>query len=223
MSMLLARKASWSAGDKAQLSELLESETKLERDLMESQRSLEQAEQTEQNLISRWLSGVSRQYYEQQGYSDRVRQVSTWWTWWLMGFNLVLFVLIQFVAEPWKRGRLLNSMIQKERELLEPLEVRDRRYQETVDSVEGMLKGVVARLDGFERRLDVVSDAMGLADVGNADAARAQLTSSWTEARFWTESFWSLCQRFRAEVGPMDLVYISLQGVVIWFVYGLGQ
>jgi hypothetical protein len=131
-----------------------------------------------------------------------------------MGFNAVLFVLIQFVAEPWKRGRLLKSMMEKERELLEPLEAREKRYQETADRVDARLERVDARLDAVDGKLDKVGpSAKGPA----TDKAGPQLT--WTDPRFWTHSFRWFYQLLRTEARVLDCVSIGLNGIVIWLLW----
>lgn len=44
--------------------------------------------------------------------------MSTWGTWGLMGVNILLFLLLQFGAEPWRRQRLVRGFEEKVREAL---------------------------------------------------------------------------------------------------------
>lgn len=132
MATLLARKASWGQGDKGRFAECIEEDYRLEADVADAGRAVEEAEAKEQALTSQWVAGMSKQYYEHQVYSDRIRRASTWGTWGLMGVNVLLFLMLQFVAEPWKRGRLLNSMEEREAKLLDRMEEGLGRVREEV-------------------------------------------------------------------------------------------
>src|SRR5690606_38022222 len=81
MATLLARKASWVQSDKNQFAELLDLDYKLEQDVADATKAVAGAEGEEQRLISAWVAGMSKQYYEHQVYSDRIRRASTWGTW----------------------------------------------------------------------------------------------------------------------------------------------
>ena len=64
-------------------------------------------------------SGILKRYHEEQIWSDRIRRQSTWGTWGLMGVNVLLFLVLQFVAEPWKRNRLMKGIAAEEKAALE--------------------------------------------------------------------------------------------------------
>ena len=132
MATLLARKASWVQSDKNRFAELIEDDYRLEAEVAQAGKRVEDAEAREQGLTSQWVAGMSKQYYEHQVYSDRIRRASTWGTWGLMGVNVLLFLMLQFVAEPWKRGRLLNSMEEREAKLLDRMEEGLGRIREEV-------------------------------------------------------------------------------------------
>ncbi|KAL2691522.1 hypothetical protein Neosp_001908 [[Neocosmospora] mangrovei] len=124
---LLARKDSWSPGDLERFTELYRADHVLEGEVVASQEALTESEAEEQSLSMRLNAGMLKRYHEEQIWSDRIRRASTWGTWGLMGMNFVLFVVLQFVAEPWKRRRLVKGVVAEEKAVLE--EVRGELEQ----------------------------------------------------------------------------------------------
>ncbi|KAF4980867.1 hypothetical protein FZEAL_3213 [Fusarium zealandicum] len=124
---LLARKDSWSPADLERFTELYRTDHVLEGKVVSSQETLTEAEIEEQSLSQRLNAGILKRYHEEQIWSDRIRRASTWGTFGLMGMNFVLFVVLQFVAEPWRRRRLVNGVVAEEKAVLE--EVRGQLEQ----------------------------------------------------------------------------------------------
>ncbi|RDA85913.1 hypothetical protein CP532_2699 [Ophiocordyceps camponoti-leonardi (nom. inval.)] len=120
---LLARKDSWLPVDLERFTELYRTDHVLEGEVTAAQEALTEAEADEQRLSQRLNAGILKRYHEEQIWSDRIRRASTWGTWGLMGMNFVLFVVLQFVAEPWRRRRLVRGVVEEERGVLQ--EVRD--------------------------------------------------------------------------------------------------
>ncbi|TQW00464.1 hypothetical protein V2A60_001544 [Cordyceps javanica] len=116
---LLARKDTWSPADLERFTELYRTDHVLEGAVAAAQESLTEAEAEEQSLNQRLNAGILKRYHEEQIWSDRIRRASTWGTWGLMGMNFVLFVLLQFFAEPWRRRRLVRGVVEHERDVLE--------------------------------------------------------------------------------------------------------
>ncbi|KAF7559650.1 hypothetical protein G7046_g4504 [Stylonectria norvegica] len=116
---LLARKDGWSPDDLERFTELYRADHVLEGEVSSSQETLTEAEMEEQSLSQRLNAGMLKRYHEEQIWSDRIRRASTWGTWGLMGMNFLLFVVLQFVAEPWKRRRLVRGVVAEEKAVLE--------------------------------------------------------------------------------------------------------
>ncbi|GKU04838.1 mitochondrial inner membrane protein [Fusarium langsethiae] len=116
---LLARKDSWSPVDLERFTELYRADHTLEGKVASSQEALTEAEIEEQRLSQQLNAGILKRYHEEQIWSDRIRRASTWGTWGLMGMNFLLFVVLQFVAEPWKRKRLVRGVVAEEKAVLE--------------------------------------------------------------------------------------------------------
>lgn len=108
---LLARKDTWSPTDLERFTELYRADHVLEGEVASAQVSLADAETEEQSLSQRLNAGILKRYHEEQIWSDRIRRASTWGTWGLMGMNFLLFVVLQFVAEPWRRRRLVKGVV----------------------------------------------------------------------------------------------------------------
>ncbi|KAH7134317.1 Mdm33 family-domain-containing protein [Dactylonectria macrodidyma] len=121
---LLARKDTWSPYDLERFTELYRTDHVLEGEVATSQETLTEAEAEEQSLSQRLNAGILKRYHEEQIWSDRIRRASTWGTWGLMGMNFLLFVVLQFVAEPWKRRRLVRGVVAEEKAVLDEVRLQ---------------------------------------------------------------------------------------------------
>jgi sensitive to high expression protein 9, mitochondrial len=61
---------------------------------------------------------ILARYHEEQIWSDKIRRMSTWGTWGLMGVNVLLFLVFQIGVEPWRRKRLVKGFEEKVKEAL---------------------------------------------------------------------------------------------------------
>ncbi|CAK7265034.1 sensitivity to high expression protein she9 [Sporothrix epigloea] len=116
---LLARKDSWAPPDLERFTVLYRQDHELETSAQRSVEQLKEAEADEQRLSAALTSGILKRYHEEQVWSDRIRRQSTWGTWGLMGINVVLFIILQVVAEPWRRRRLMRGIAEAESGVLE--------------------------------------------------------------------------------------------------------
>ncbi|KAG6141805.1 hypothetical protein E4U12_004315 [Claviceps purpurea] len=116
---LLARKDSWSPTDLERFTALYRTDHELEGEVAKAQEALTESEIEEQSLSQRLNAGILKRYHEEQIWSDRIRRASTWGTWGLMGMNFLLFVVLQFFAEPWRRKRLVKGVVEEEERVME--------------------------------------------------------------------------------------------------------
>ncbi|GJC78498.1 sensitive to high expression protein 9, mitochondrial [Colletotrichum liriopes] len=116
---LLARKEMWSPTDLERFTQLYRQDHSLEQEVSAAAEALTDAEHAEQALGQQLNAGILKRYHEEQIWSDRIRRASTWGTWGLMGVNVLLFIVLQFVAEPWKRRRLVLGVVEEEKAVLE--------------------------------------------------------------------------------------------------------
>ncbi|TLD18044.1 hypothetical protein PspLS_10496 [Pyricularia sp. CBS 133598] len=134
---LLARKDGWSPLDLERFTTLYRQDHQLETEAQSAARELTEAEDDEARLSAALTNGIMRRYHEEQVWSDRIRRASTWGTWGLMGVNILLFLVLQFVAEPWRRRRLVRSIAEGEKPMM--------------DEVKQELEAVRGALAAFEK------------------------------------------------------------------------
>ena len=116
---LLQRKHAWTPNDLERFTTLYRSdhanelaETAARDTLTASERQAEEAA----GLLSK---SILARYHEEQIWSDKIRRMSTWGTWGLMGVNVLLFLVFQIGVEPWRRRRLVKGFEDKVVEALE--------------------------------------------------------------------------------------------------------
>ncbi|KAF3908062.1 hypothetical protein ABW21_db0204020 [Orbilia brochopaga] len=103
---LLQRKNTWNPTDLERFTELYRSDHANEQAEIQAQNRLAEVEKEVDSISSELSKSILTRYHEEQVWSDKIRRASTWGTWMLMGFNIVLFIVVQLGLEPWKRRRL---------------------------------------------------------------------------------------------------------------------
>ncbi|RYP46967.1 hypothetical protein DL768_006890 [Monosporascus sp. mg162] len=116
---LLARQKTWTPADFERFTHLYRQDYELEASVAETAAELERAEREAERAARDLSTAILARYHEEQIWSDKIRRMSTWGTWGLMGVNVLLFLAFQFGAEPWRRARLVRGFEQKVREALE--------------------------------------------------------------------------------------------------------
>ncbi|EFX05731.1 mitochondrion biogenesis protein [Grosmannia clavigera kw1407] len=166
---LLARKDTWAPADLERFTGLYRHDHELEAAAGRAVERLQEAEATESRLSAAVTAGILKRYHEEQVWSDRIRRQSTWGTWGLMMVNVLLFIVLQFFAEPWRRSRLMRSIAEAESSVLD-----DVRHQ--LADVQNSLAGV---LHDIRQRSDTIPDAPSSASVSlPVDAAAPVLTEA---------------------------------------------
>ncbi|KAI0913244.1 hypothetical protein F4823DRAFT_87424 [Ustulina deusta] len=115
---LLARQKTWTPVDFERFTKLYRQDYELEASVGARAVELEEAEREAERLGRELGASILARYHEEQIWSDKIRRMSTWGTWGLMGVNILLFLLLQFGAEPWRRQRLVRGFEEKVREAL---------------------------------------------------------------------------------------------------------
>lgn len=77
------------------------------------------AEREAEEAATQLSKSILSRYHEEQVWSDKIRRMSTWGTWGLMGVNVLLFLIFQIGVEPWRRHRLVKGFEEKVIEALE--------------------------------------------------------------------------------------------------------
>lgn len=136
---LLARQKTWTPADFERFTALYRQDYELEAAVTNRAEELEDAEREAERLGRELSAGILSRYHEEQIWSDKIRRMSTWGTWGLMGVNVLLFLVFQFGAEPWRRRRLVKGFEQKVREALEEdwkrKDAREERMRDENDAL----------------------------------------------------------------------------------------
>ena len=116
---LLQRKHAWSPTDLERFTELYRSDHANEQAETAAQQQLAEIEKTAEEGAAQLSKSILSRYHEEQIWSDKIRRMSTWGTWGLMGVNVLLFLVFQIGVEPWRRKRLVKGFEDKVMEALE--------------------------------------------------------------------------------------------------------
>ncbi|EAW17731.1 putative mitochondrion biogenesis protein (She9) [Aspergillus fischeri NRRL 181] len=116
---LLQRKHAWSAADLERFTHLYRNDHTNEVAEMETQDALSAAERESEEAAAQLSKSILSRYHEEQVWSDKIRRMSTWGTWGLMGVNVLLFLVFQIAVEPWRRKRLVKGFEEKVIEAIE--------------------------------------------------------------------------------------------------------
>ncbi|KAL3488880.1 Mdm33 family-domain-containing protein [Aspergillus germanicus] len=116
---LLQRKHAWSPADLERFTHLYRNDHANEVAENETQEALSLAERESEEAAAQLTKNILSRYHEEQVWSDKIRRMSTWGTWGLMGVNVLLFLVFQIAVEPWRRRRLVKGFEEKVIEAIE--------------------------------------------------------------------------------------------------------
>lgn len=116
---LLQRKHNWSPGDLERFTSLYRSDHTNEQAEQRAHDEVGQCDRVAEEASNALAKSILARYHEEQIWSDKIRQMSTWGTWGLMGVNILLFLVFQVAVEPWRRGRLVKGFEEKVKEAME--------------------------------------------------------------------------------------------------------
>lgn len=183
---LLQRKHAWSPTDLERFTLLYRNDHTNEVTEMETQEALSRAEHEAEEAAVQLSKCILSRYHEEQVWSDKIRRMSTWGTWGLMGVNVLLFLIFQIAVEPWRRRRLVKGFEDKVVEALE----KDKEMNRAVlaeSIVSSQTPSVAVLPDTIDSTLDTPISASeaplptsGDVPVAVADASSVAATSSPT-------------------------------------------
>ncbi|ORX58135.1 hypothetical protein DM01DRAFT_1333802 [Hesseltinella vesiculosa] len=129
---LLQRKHLWTGDDVTQFTELyrLEHEHAKEEDLARS--NYERMEKQMDREYMDLARCIMERYHDEQLWSDKIRSVSTYGTWALMGLNVLLFIAVQTIFEPRKRKRLTDQF---ETLLVEKVDEQEEKFSQVSEAL----------------------------------------------------------------------------------------
>lgn len=116
---LLQRKSIWTPVDLEKFTQLYKDDADNLKHEEEAAQALKDAEIKRDDLANALYRAILTRYHEEQIWSDKIRRTSTWGTFFLMGMNVILFLVFQLLLEPWKRRRLVGSFEDKVKQALD--------------------------------------------------------------------------------------------------------
>lgn len=135
---LLHRKHAWTPEDLERFTSLYRSDHANEQTESAAQKEVSDVEARYEEASTTLARRILARYHEEQIWSDKIRQMSTWGTWGLMGLNVLLFVVFQIAIEPWRRRRLVKGFEEK---VEVALKERDELLQNQLMYVSGNVVG----------------------------------------------------------------------------------
>lgn len=135
---LLERKNSWNPADLDRFTRIYMTTHDLDNSVKNSAAKLKKLEDLQETTHDALIRSIMNRYHEEQVWSDKIRQFSTWGTILIMCINLLLVFLVQFIFEPFKRWRLVNSFEGKVKELFhnsEKLDLDIQALKEQLDTL----------------------------------------------------------------------------------------
>jgi len=205
---LLARKDSWTPADLERFTALYRTDHELEAGVAAAAAALTDAEADEARLAAALMAGMLRRYHEEQVWSDRIRRQSTWGTWALMGVNVLLFLVLQFLAEPWKRARLMRGVAEAERGVLD--EVRRE--------LESVREALVASEKAAREEGAIVQPGAATATAAPEVVLSSPPRTAWRDVcrdpKLWKPALLDLYSERRLDLRMRDATLIALEGAL---------
>jgi She9 / Mdm33 family len=141
---LLQRKHTWTGEDVTRFTELYRLEHLHSQQEMTAKENYRQSEKHMDRQYLELTRSIMERYHEEQLWSDKIRSVSTYGTWALMVVNLILFVAVQTVFEPYKRKRLTDRF---EDLLIQKVEEEEVKFQSALDQMDSRNNAILEKQD----------------------------------------------------------------------------
>ncbi|TPX36365.1 hypothetical protein SmJEL517_g01552 [Synchytrium microbalum] len=109
---LIDRRDSWMNTDIDRYTHLFKQNLSLEKEEAAAKSQYKAATESMETTQAELLSEIRERYIEEQLYSDKIRSVSTWYTWALILVHFTIFVSAQFIVEPSRRHRQHEQLSQ---------------------------------------------------------------------------------------------------------------
>ncbi|KAF3987565.1 hypothetical protein FT663_03884 [Candidozyma haemuli var. vulneris] len=164
---LLTRKHNWSPVDVERFTELYRNDHTNQQEESQAEQELADAESAVDSVQNKLTQSILTRYHEEQIWSDKIRQASTWGTWIIMGVNVLLFTVATFLVEPWKRRRLVNAF--------------DAQVQQKMDSFANDMRAL-AGAPPVQKQLPIENAVQG---EGEQHTIAFSGISSWEQFKNW--------------------------------------
>ena len=219
---LLQRKHAWTSNDLERFTALYRSDHANEQAETAAQENLVAAERGAEEAAAKLSASILARYHEEQIWSDKIRRMSTWGTWGLMGVNILLFLVFQIGVEPWRRRRLVKGFEEKVMEALEKegatsgpavahLKGPDHPFQVPTVDKEIAAQTEPKPVPGLPANEEKPSEVMSSA-VKSRDQRPSEAKSPMSNLQRMQEFFWDLFSDREIVVSHVELTAIALKG-----------
>ncbi|KAJ5855623.1 uncharacterized protein N7529_009567 [Penicillium soppii] len=227
---LLQRKHAWSSTDLERFTLLYRNDHTNEVAETETAQALSASEREAEEAAAQLSKSILSRYHEEQVWSDKIRRMSTWGTWGLMGVNVLLFLVFQILVEPWRRKRLVKGFEDKVVEALEKEKVLNRAiFAETAAAAVALPDALPEVVDATSEESPsvVISPAPveqeAAAGVVNTDAQTAQslqtrlsnISSSALSLEYWRLALQEFFSDRSIAVSQRDLTTVAIQSAAV--------
>ena len=212
---LLQRKHAWDPADLERFTALYRSDHANEQAEASARDHLTAAEKATEEAAARLSTSILARYHEEQIWSDKIRRMSTWGTWGLMGVNVLLFLVFQIAVEPWRRKRLVKGFEEKVSEALDREAGVPRAALDAISEEMGAEAGKIAIRDSpsTEAPEDQVEDPPVVPTSAVAESTvppvGSKSASSWEGIR---ETLRDMFSEQQISVRRVDLTTAMLEG-----------
>ncbi len=201
---LLERKHSWTDADVSRFTSLVRSDHSSNHAVHLASTQLKEAELAVDKAFSDLTQTILERYHEEQVWSDKIRNVSTWAGVVGLLVNFVVFIGAIAIVEPWKRRRLVERL--------------EERMSGMMEKVEGGVGHLAQRLDDLHVDQSDHSSASTAASLPGRDvsfewntpeSADVQYEPRWTTRLSWLPSGFALMSQPSVD---RDLVAVGICG-----------
>ena len=225
---LLQRKHAWSPSDLERFTSLYQSDHRNEQAEQAAQDTLSAAERAAEEASSRLARTILARYHEEQIWSDKIRQMSTWGTWGLMGLNVLLFIVFQIAIEPWRRRRLVKGFEEKVMEAIEREGVGGGGMRAVAgQSATGRMPledeiGAALPNEGLQEEMEAAIEAVTMAEITQmtieevtspeANRGRESFGEPAAGFAYYQEAFQELFSDRKVVVTQRELTTVAIEG-----------
>ncbi|QRG39335.1 hypothetical protein FDK38_003772 [Candidozyma auris] len=195
---LLTRKHNWGPADVERFTELYRNDHTNQQEEETAEQQLAEAESEVDSVQNKLTQSILTRYHEEQIWSDKIRQASTWGTWIIMGINVLLFTVATFLVEPWKRRRLVNAF--------------DAQVQQKMDSFSAEMRALAAGAAVPEK-----SSIKEESKATDAYVISFSGVSTWESFRNWIARYYNAVKNTQSSFFLQHQDFAILSAVMIGF------
>ncbi|KAJ1913299.1 sensitivity to high expression protein she9 [Mycoemilia scoparia] len=107
---MLQRKNAWTDQDVLQFTSLYKAEHKYEQQQHHAKEAVRRAEKNVDRIYDMLVTTIRERYHEEQLWSDKIRQSSTYVTWAVLCVNVVVLIAVHLYFEPRKRQKIIEGV-----------------------------------------------------------------------------------------------------------------